>query len=372
MTEMIEFTDAQLAAMMAKIAALIATAESYDKDDKAEAAANYRAKAEELMAKYRIAEESLISEGGSGIVPAKIDIVLLESESEFDAYYNGIWYAIADHCGLKTFTRYSWIGGGTHPVGHPFGENDTYQTSARMGLKAAAVGYAADLRYAEFLWNATRLVFGGKLEPSVDRSLSDADNVYRLRSAGIERNRIATMIWGAPTHSNNAKVTRLYAAACKERGEDAVVAGRDLKAADYRTSYARGFTTKLSRRLQTAKDAVGELNGGLVLHGRKERVTEAFYEAYPSHRPAPATEVHAPAETGPCPRCEAAKTGECREHRTRKPTQADLRRWDRQSHGAAAVAGRTAGRRAAEDVKIVQETGRAGRVDASDRGAIEG
>lgn len=362
MTEPIEFTDAQLNAMMTKIRRLIETAENFDAQaaephdcetcregttdhvaDKAKTAANYRQKAEDLMAKYRIAEEGLISEGNAGIVPAKIEIVLLEAESEFDQYYNSLWYYIADHCGLKTFTQYVWIG-------------------TRMGLKAHAVGYAADLRYAEFLWLATRLVFSGKLEPSVNPRLSDLDNVYHLRSAGIERNRIAKLIWGAPTHANNAKVTRLYAQACAERGEDPVVAGRDMKASDYRENYARGFTYRLTYRLQAAKDAAGESNGGIVLHGRKERVEEAFYVEFPSRRPKPRVEVEDEAETGPCPRCEAAKTGECREHRTRKVTREEMRRWDRKTNGAAAVAGRRAGRTAADDVKIVQTAERSGRV----------
>lgn len=345
MTEPIEFTDAQLTAMMAKIRALIDTAESYDKDDKPEAAATYRQKAEELMAKYRIAEESLISEGSTAFIPARIEIVLLEAESEFDSYYNSLWYYIADHCGLKTFTQYTWIG-------------------ANMGLKAHAVGYAMDLRYAEFLWLATRLVFSGKLEPSVDPKLSDLENVYALRSAGIERNRISKLIWNDPSHANNAKVTRLYAQACADRGEDPVVAGRELKATDYRKNYARGFTYRLSGRLQEAKDAAGEATGGIVLHGRKERVLEAFYEAFPKRRPQPRVAVVVEDE-GPCPRCQAAKSGECREHRTRKVSRDEMRRWDREQNGVGAVAGRRAGRRAAEDVKIVETAERAGRVDPS-------
>lgn len=355
MSETIEYTDEQLTAMMGKIRKLIDTAESYDADGKPEAAATFREKAEALMAKYRIAEESLISEGNAGIVPAKLEFTLLEAESEFDTYYNSLWYYIAEHCGLKSFTRWKWIG-------------------QRMGLEAIAVGYSADLRYAEFLWNATRLVFGGKLEPSVNPALSDLENVYALRSAGIERNRIAKMLWDDPSHANNAKVTRLYAQACADRGEDAVVAGRALKASDYRTSYARGFAYRLSQRLQEAKDAAGEATGGLVLHGRKERVDEAFFTIFPERRPKPRVVVEQE-ETGPCPRCQAAKTGECREHRTRQASREEMRRWNRQTYGAAAVAGRRAGRNAADDVKIVEQTARAGRVDApatGPAGAIEG
>lgn len=345
MTE-IEFTAEQLTAMMGKVRKLIDTAESYAKEGNEAAAGTFRAKAEELMAKYRIAEEGLISDGASGIVPAKMEFTLLEDDSEFSTYYNSMWYYIADHCGLKSFTQWKWFGN-------------------RQGLVAKAVGYAADLRYAEFLWNATRLVFGGKLEPSVNPSLSEADNVYALRSAGIERNRIAKLIWGAPTHSNNAKVTRLYNAACAARGEDAVVAGRSIKASDYRESYAQGFTYRLSGRLMAARDAAGEATGGIVLHGRTERVTEAFYAEYPSRRPQPRVErEEEETETGPCPRCAAAKTGQCREHKIRMATREDMRRWDRKANGAGAVAGRRAGRSAAEDVKIVQKVERTGRVDS--------
>lgn len=347
MSETVEYDREQLASMMGKVRKLIDTAESYDKDGKPEAAATFRQKAEALMAKYRIAEESLITGGTSGIIPEYLCFTLLEHDSEFSLHYNSLWYYIAEHCGLKTFTQWKWLPGNVE------------------GLQAHAVGYAADLRYAEFLWSATRLVFGGKLEPSVNPALSDLENVYALRSAGLERNKIAKMIWGEATHANNAKVTKLYAQACADRGEDAVVAGRDLKASDYRTSYARGFAYRLSTRLQEARDAAGEASGGIVLHGRKERVEEAFYGLYPNRRPK-ARVVTEQEETGPCPRCQAAKTGECREHKTRKVSREEQRRWDRQTYGAAAQAGRSAGRRAADDVKIVQQTARAGRVGASE------
>jgi hypothetical protein len=350
-------TDTQsvkLDAMMAKIQKLIAVAD--DPTTTPEASANYRAKAESLMREYRIAEEDLIAEDQFSILPVTRKIVLVDRDGEFTDWYNSIWWYIASHCGLRIATRYHWN-----------------RESRETELLTTAVGYSSDIRYAEFLWNASRLMFATKLEAEVDTTLSDEENVYRLRSAGIERNRISALIWGAPTHSNNAKVTRLYAKACAERGEDAVVSGRKISAKDYRTVYARSFAYGIHDRLREARDAADTVGGGLVLHGRKERVDEAFYEIFPDRRPQPEPEVtvEASAEAGA-----VAKAKKDKPAKYRPMSKAERAKIERMHYSETAQRAAKAGRAAADEV-VIERVARAGRIEeateaeAGDRTEIE-
>lgn len=322
-------TPAKLESMMAKIQKLIAVAD--DPATPEEAAATYRQKAESLMRDYRVAEEDLIASDQFSILPVMRKIVVVEgARGEFESEYCSLWYSIARHCGLRSLLRYT-----------------------AGSVVATAVGYDSDLRYAEFLWSACRLMFASKLEPEVDRSLSDEDNVYNLRSSGLERIRISKLIWGDGSHSNNAKVTRLYAKACAARGEDPAVAGRSVSAKDYRTVYARSFTNGVGRRLREARDAADSIGGAVVLGGRAERIDEAFYELFPTMRPQPRAEGE-PAAPRECDACKRTKheSGKCRDCRPRKVTQAERNRFERLYYSETAQRASRAGQTAADGVEI--------------------
>lgn len=335
----------KLDAMMSRVAKLLAVAE--DSATTPEAAANYRAKAEQIRREYQIAEEDIIAQDAGAILPTSKKVDLLEDRgSEFTYQYQTMWYDIAQHCGLRSVIR--WV---------------LSPESGKYVMMATAVGYASDIRYAELLWVSARMMFGSRLEPVMDRSVPEAEMVYRLRSSGIERNRIAKMMWGEATHSNNAKVTRLYVRACAERNEDPAVAGRSVSAKDYRTVYAREFVSRFGRRLRAAQDAADSIGGGMVLHGRSERVDEKFYELFPTYRPTPETEEPEAKEEKPCERCAKAKTGRCREHRTYSLTKADLRRVDRMYYSETARRAAASGRDAADLVELSRTADRASRIE---------
>lgn len=345
----------KLDAMMARVAKLLAVAE--DSATTPEAAANYRAKAEEIRREYQIAEEDIIAQDAGAILPvAKKVEIIADNGSDFTYKYQSMWYDIARHCGLRSIIRW-----------------EVSPESGKYAMVATAVGYASDIRYAELLWTSARMMFGARLEPSMDRSVSEAEMVYRLRSAGIERNRIARMMWGEATHSNNAKVTRLYVRACAERGEDPAVAGRSVSAKDYREVYAREFVTRLARRLRAAQDAADSIGGGIQLHGRSERVDEAFYERFPSYRPTPKTEEPEAKPEEPCAKCAKAKTGKCRDHREYRLTVSDKRRIDRMYYSETARRAAGAGREAADLVQLSRTPERASRIEERREGgsAIE-
>lgn len=329
----------KLESMAGKIQQLLKMAESLENE---QASANYRAKAEELMRKYRIEEEHLIAGNQFSVLPVTRKIVIATTKFEFYGRHATMWYLTAKHCGVRASTDYVQAG-------------DSYD------LVATVVGYESDIRYAEFLHNSARLAMISKLEPVVNREKSDADNVYALRSAGLERNRISKLIWGEATHSNNAKVTRLYEKACAERGEVPAVSGRSVTADVYRTVYAQTFVSHYEARLRAARNAVDSINGALDLHGRKERVDEAFYDLFPQYRPE--------TEEARAARLEAESADDDSKgkiSRRKAWTKADETRYHRMTSSPAALAGSEAGRAAAEDVQIKRGHTPAQRVEAGE------
>jgi hypothetical protein len=159
--------------------------------------------------------------------------------------------------------------------------------SERM-LVAHVFGFESDLRYGAILLQSVRVGFAKSLEPKVDPTLSDQVNVYNLRSAGVERIRIARVMGFGETGSATAKVTRLFKAECAARGEDAAaLLGRGNNVKTFRKSYAQSFSSTIWDRLARLRQASAEENRALVLVSRLDEVKEMFYTAYPWMRPVP-------------------------------------------------------------------------------------
>lgn len=227
---------------------------------------------------------------------------------------------IAQHVGCRVKSKWA-----THP-----------DTGAFM-LGAMLVGYEADIRFAETLYTNARLVFAERMEPHVDPSMTDEDNVYRLRNAGIERPVIGEMMgWGREAAQ---KVTTVYKRACKQRGEDPVVVGKGLSVKVYREAYTESFCSELWHRLHRARNAVDDNSGALVLANRKENVDEAFYQLFPDMRPSDVP----------------VKVGASRKRKAW--TKADEARWAKRN-GIAGQAGRAAGERAAAEVDVTSRSPR--------------
>jgi hypothetical protein len=325
------------------IAGLLANAEDEALSEETRAA--FRAKAEHLMREYRIEEEQAIATEGTAAVPVMDKILVMERNAyrnELRTYYWDMWSRIAVHCGVRSAGKYtSW------------GDDSR--------LEAVVVGYEGDIRYAELLFTAARLVFLTRIDARVDSSLSDQLNCYYMRGSGLSRKQIATALWGSePTDgAAHGKVQKLYVAECTARGETPKVSGRGIQADIYRKAYAEGFVNQLGYRLRAAAEAVDKESGGLVLHGRQERVDEAFYVEFPYLRPASEEErerriKEAQEEIDNCESCKRTKhgSGRCKIHRPRYMTQAEYARYRRRTDSAEAHAGARAGERAANDVHI--------------------
>lgn len=332
----------KLEALAKRIRALLAKA---DATDFPKEAATYRAKAEELMRRYDIEEEELIAEDATAALPIIRTITISNrNASEFAHQHWSLWYWTGDHCGVMSDA--SFIRGGD--------------------LVVTVVGYEMDIRYAENLYQSAWLMMGARLEPKVDPKQGEMENVYRLRSAGIARNRVAQLLWdsdlGKAGHADHAKVGRLYAMACAERGEDPAVAGRGMNKAVYREAYADNFVSRYRARLKEARDAVDSLGNLPILYGRIERVKEAYWERFPEQHPDRVAEHRKEAEKR---RKELEEASPKKKARERRWTQKDQRDYERRHFSAAAFAGSSAGRAAADTVRIDRGHEKAQRVDAA-------
>jgi hypothetical protein len=248
---------------MRKIAALLETAESYARDPKtAETAATYRAKAESLIRDYRVKEENLLRTQVSASLPISRDIPI--GMRMWETHLSAILQDIVSHVGARIAIR--WEGGS-------------------VGYAGVVVGYDMDIRLAEMIFSAAKLAFLATLDPTYDASLSDTENIYRLRSSGMDRQAIAEKVFGQRGHSQGIRVGRIYAEQCALRGEEATASGRGFSRDVYREAFAREFVWAIDVRLQRARDAADSVGGALVLPERKARVDEAFYALFPNFRP---------------------------------------------------------------------------------------
>lgn len=327
-------TSVDLSKTMARIQGLIAQADHPNTGETE--AATFRAKAEELMRKYRIDEEHLIATDQVDLMPILHELWLgsMRDESrgvsggrKVGSYYQE-WYwmlaTAASHAGCEVHSRW-----GRNPE------------TGEYGLFGIICGYEGDVRLAEMLYSSARLVFSARIEPKVDPTLSDEENCYRLRSAGITRRKVAWMLWSADTHAAHARVATLYKAECERRGEKPALDGRGVSAGAFRDAYAQSFTSAFDVRLRQSRDAADSAGGAITLHGRKERVREALWTAYPGLRP----------DTKPAVR-ETAPERPRKARRGRQMSQAEFNRL----YGAAAEAGRAAGRVAAREIEINRVT----------------
>jgi hypothetical protein len=337
----VSMTSIDIHSKMATVRKLLDKAEG---TDNVHEEAAFRAKAEALMAQYSIDVNQLlmnkiVSEGYSLPNPVPFDIRIATSGSEYYQQYAHIFGNIARHVGIRHI--YHW-------------ERDAEGT---LYAVAKGVGFEMDVQYAELLFTQARMVFGERLEPKVKPELSDQENVYRLRSAGIERVRIADIMWGNRDKAFLGRVGRLYKAECAQRGEEAALSGRGVTGAAYREAYSEGFVDQFRVQLIRARDAAGVGGKGLVLGNREEALNEAFYTRFPETRPKAAvgggtSEYVDPRST--CDKCQKAKSGACREHPYGPALRASA---GRDPYSAAATRGRASGATAARSVDLGRGTG---------------
>lgn len=337
MTEQVQHTQEHLDKIMDRVRKMLARADH--PNTPGPEADLCRARAEKYMTQYRIEEEALIADGGAVsdlITPVAKRINVYPRGSKYSDVYTALITYAMHHVGARGV----WVGYDTDEDG----------ITSRV---LEVFGYEIDMRYMEVLFTNARIIFADRMEPKYDPSLSDDDNVYRLRSSGIERIRVAAMMgWGEPGtgKGGGARVTSAYKRACAARGEEPVLTGQGMQVADFRQVYAESFKNEFFSRLWRARQAadVDLKEGGIVLADREGRVDEAVYQRYPDLRP----EESSGQEVQPYV-----------DDRTPAQIARDERRFARDAaarmnkrHSAAGRAGAHAGTAAAREIKIDGQT----------------
>jgi hypothetical protein len=238
-----------------------------------EEAKTSRERAEREMARYRLEEAALSVEQKAimGIKPRKATWDVTELRSEFAQQYRSMANYVINHIGAHGIFTYR------------------HDPDGLTMIIVHVYGFESDLAYGELLWASIRAAFKGQLEPDVDPSLSDEDNVYRLRNAGIERGRIGVLMgWGGEGTNGPGKVTTVFKRACKARNEDPkTLSGKGNNMRTFRRSYAESFADTMWYRMYDLRIARGQNSGELVMANRMEEIMEMFYTDYPAYRPQP-------------------------------------------------------------------------------------
>lgn len=334
-----------------KVRGLLAKAASAEELGNTVEAAEYAAAAKRFMDKYNVAQEEMIAVDPASAVPTHLVVDITFVGWELSHHFPQVASTIADHTGVKVRSE-----------------------SINGGWRFTFVGYDLDLRYTEFLVTAAHLMFATRITPTWDENRSEADNIFFMRNAGIERREIADRAWGygaGKLAKNRSKVQRIYLRECATRGEEARATGLGFDTRTYREAYAESFVTSLRRRLREARDAANSTGALPTLHGRAQRVQDAYDELFP---PAPVADVQPWVDPrAACPKKACQEGRACREHSymiTRSWTARDQAALERRTSSASARAGHASGRAAAEGVQVQRGHTTAARLDPSGK-AIE-
>lgn len=287
-----------------------------------------RERAEKMMATYRIAEATAVDSGTVELKPVWRRVFVCTYDSEFRNHYYSLAIAIVHHIGGRNKST----------VEHTDALGSAYYLDV--------VGYDSDLRYMELLTSACMLAFSQRLEPKFHSEDSLASNAYRMRLAGMERNRIAKVLLGEWATTNEMKQkTRKVTSLIKEGAalldaDPSEVLGRGNSVKVYRSSYADGFYSEFLSRLRRMAMQTGLDSTSLVLSNRKGNVDEAFYEKFPTYRPVETSGEIGGAQASKCPKCQKAKSGYCNAHSYLRPRKHNPRPFN----SKAAEQGRAAAR----------------------------
>jgi hypothetical protein len=366
-----------------RVQGLIDSADSYESVGNFEAAATYRAKAEQLMVDYAIESFEL-----AAAADAK-DASIREEPEVRTISFEGVPYAVRQPLGDMFWQL----------VRHCRCVHSEYGHKSR-----AVIGYPADLDYLEMLYTSLRMDLSGKLVPHAVPGDLNA-SIAALKLAGRDWQGVFAALrddfpgafpdghipcdahempymwqrkerdykgslkdcdacqaneWAAKLpYGGTVRLSKRYAAHCKRAGVPQVKDAPQVWA----RSFVDGYTERISERLRELAEGVSvSTAGGLVLAGRAEALKEFEFQLHPERRPHPAG-----CDCDPCHlrRCKTRAT--CTRtvcERARKPVRRTRTTYRYvMTSGAAERAGRAA-------ANTADLTGRGRRVGATVRGEI--
>lgn len=349
-------TDTQ-AAKMETVRKLLNKAERTDNEHERRALEEQAAR---IMARYDIDEELINSTRTQAERETPTTTVFEYATWQWEDACRQMLRAIADYAGVRLVTL----------------RGD--------GYRASFTGFAADVSYAEMLFNAAKLQLLAKMSPSWDPRRTEDENITILYEGGWKWRAIAReagMDW-----PDGGKLIRAYKRQCKrENREPLAVAQKDVFVKSFTEAYVGRLQTRLweltdvRKKEQAAHQHETGVSSALVLAGRDEQIDAALWARYPTLHPDAiqrkrleeelefARQVEAAAEarkqmldTMTEKQREAFLGKEQREReRSARWTKADEQEYQRQQrrdYGASRL-----GRQAADSVKLGRSSGVGGR-----------
>lgn len=250
----------------------------------------FRNKANQFMAMYAI-EQWHIDALDKGAHRPTAEIRYFDFNWFYDSSFrDDLWYifhTVARHCRCIVALR-----------GHGVGEHSFREIPV--------IGIASDLDWFDLLFTSVMLQMANKLEPVPDPSLTFGENCFILRMSGMNRLRVAQLLWEAhqlpedvadtsqPFDNVYSAKTKKALRAIRKAGEEYAKA-RGLETTKISTvvwqrSFALGFRREINRRvrlmadLKEEKPGTGESNA-LVLRDIYQMALDLYREMWPKPEP---------------------------------------------------------------------------------------
>lgn len=280
------------AKMLERVRALLAKADSTNFPEEAE---TFRAKADELMTAYAI-EQWQVDQAQDGVTARPkpearyVDINWWWGHSRGDELW-GLFTACARHCRCVVAYR----GQGSGPGGY-----------SQMPL----IGLPSDLDYFDLMFTSLMLQMGRELErqPTADKTL--AENVYDMRMAGMNWERITKLLWEAgmvkPSRGEHMsrdgetieaatpfdRLPEAYWKVIKNRlaqlnrkhARDNGLERNYVHPGVFQRSYAMGFVSEVRKRMRQLRaraEGTGDNPAALALRDIRQVADDMYQEMFP-------------------------------------------------------------------------------------------
>ena len=274
---MTEYKQKSKETLLDKIQKILAKAEGTNHEGEREV---FMAKAEELMAKYRIELwEIQQHEAGKVIDQRKPIVVDFDYKFAFETgpfpdISDGLWslfLAVARHTNVVVVTYKQ----------HYSGVENTYKS-----YTVPIIGTESDLGYMNLLFSSLMTQLIAATHPSVDRSVSMFDNLRKFRECGWGWDEVGKVMQEGGFLADKSRTAardtmiRHYRSECKRLGVEQNYANWKT----FRRNFSEGFASTVSQRFRDMRDVSVKVEGNgmsLALRDQDQINREFMSEMFP-------------------------------------------------------------------------------------------
>lgn len=230
--------------ILEKVRALLAKANDTEFEGEAEV---FRAKADELMAKYTIEQWQLDQADDADRAsrePERRDVDIswywADNYSHINRYLFTMFHNVAEHCRCKVVWWNPTAGG-----------------------KVPVLGLPADLDYFDMLFTHLYMQLGTKLTPGVEEGDTYMQALVRMKEAGMKWEAIgerlikAGLMEGPYERKVGVRFTKEYTDYCEQNERER----KYINPKTYQRSFVDGFITHVAARLRAQKEEQAEFGG---------------------------------------------------------------------------------------------------------------